>query len=512
MKKHIFVTILAAMTLGLVACGNAGGDGSNNSAADVKLSKLTVSGDYKKSYKIDEEFDPTNFNVTAHYSDETTKALTYNTGADTDYTVRGFDTSTSGPITFSVSYKENNVSKSVQINDVTVEEKEIPSINIVISLTVNGIDTYEDNHSVMWLNSPVLGTDGDKWKSAAMTRVDETHVWTLSVDSVLTSSSYYYDFYYGNADSPSWDETYGKNVNETGGTRAFKVEEGTTTYSFNETFVLKPVDSTISVDLGFDATIVESEDASPSREIKEGLYVWAWNNISNNNVRFEYDGSDQLWHYNFNVDLVQGAGSFKVTFFLGSESTAWLGDDYVAGQWEGDEGSKTFQKWESIEFNVTSETTSITYNSVYFKAQPDLETESNTETKYNVTFKFVMSDGSDLTWLNLFTGSSNQADQLSWEANFWNDEKEDNTFVTTVSYEEGKDDFNFSFKGGRWVADNDNYEPAWIGGANGVSYHLALLELGEVTVVITCETVINAATTYVGNITTTTNCTVTLAE
>ncbi len=79
------------------------------------LSKITIdSMPDKTTYIVGESFDKTGLAVTAHYSDGSTKAVT-------SCTVYGFDSSTAGTKTLTVSYTENDVTKTASFN-ITVEE------------------------------------------------------------------------------------------------------------------------------------------------------------------------------------------------------------------------------------------------------------------------------------------------------------------------------------------------------------------------------------------------------
>ena len=76
-----------------------------------ELSSITVTAPTKTTYNIGEELDTTGMVVTANYSDYSTKEVT------SDVNLSGFDSSTAGEVTVTVSYteKENTVSETFNV-------------------------------------------------------------------------------------------------------------------------------------------------------------------------------------------------------------------------------------------------------------------------------------------------------------------------------------------------------------------------------------------------------------
>ena len=83
----------------------------------VTLTSITLSGSYKTTFDVGDTFSYTGLKVTAHYSDSSSKEVN-------SYSVSGPDLSTSGSKTVTVSYSENNVTKTATYS-ITVNEKEV---------------------------------------------------------------------------------------------------------------------------------------------------------------------------------------------------------------------------------------------------------------------------------------------------------------------------------------------------------------------------------------------------
>lgn len=77
----------------------------------------------KTSYKVGESFDKTGLVVSAQYSDGTSKLVT-------DYTVSGFNSSSAGTKTVTVSYSENGITKTCKFNVTVVAEKQLIAISV----------------------------------------------------------------------------------------------------------------------------------------------------------------------------------------------------------------------------------------------------------------------------------------------------------------------------------------------------------------------------------------------
>ena len=93
----------------------------------VTLESITVSGPTKTEYEIGDELDLTGLVVTAHYSDGNEKVLSAG-----DYEVSGFDSSTAGEKTITVSYQGKTAAFTVN-----VKEAEKPVVTLE-SITISG--------------------------------------------------------------------------------------------------------------------------------------------------------------------------------------------------------------------------------------------------------------------------------------------------------------------------------------------------------------------------------------
>ena len=92
----------------------------------VTLESITVSGPTKTEYEIGDELDLTGLVVTAHYSDGNEKVLSAG-----DYEVSGFDSSTAGEKTITVTYQDKTTTFTVNV-------KEAAPVVTLESITVSG--------------------------------------------------------------------------------------------------------------------------------------------------------------------------------------------------------------------------------------------------------------------------------------------------------------------------------------------------------------------------------------
>ncbi|SCJ21137.1 Endo-1%2C4-beta-xylanase A precursor [uncultured Ruminococcus sp.] len=92
----------------------------------VTLESITVSGPTKTEYEIGDELDLTGLVVTAHYSDGNEKVLSAG-----DYEVSGFDSSTAGEKTITVTYQDKTTAFTVNV-------KEAAPVVTLESITVSG--------------------------------------------------------------------------------------------------------------------------------------------------------------------------------------------------------------------------------------------------------------------------------------------------------------------------------------------------------------------------------------
>ena len=95
----------------------------------VTLESITVSGPTKTEYEIDDELDLTGLVVTAHYSDGSEAAVE-------DYEVSGFDSSTAGEKTITVTYQDKTAAFTVNV-------KEAAPVVTLESITVSGPNKTE---------------------------------------------------------------------------------------------------------------------------------------------------------------------------------------------------------------------------------------------------------------------------------------------------------------------------------------------------------------------------------
>ena len=92
----------------------------------TSLESITVSGPTKTQYEIGDELDLTGLVVTAHYSDRNEKVLSAG-----DYEVSGFDSSTAGEKTITVTYQDKTTAFTVNV-------KEAAPVVTLESITVSG--------------------------------------------------------------------------------------------------------------------------------------------------------------------------------------------------------------------------------------------------------------------------------------------------------------------------------------------------------------------------------------
>ena len=96
---------------------------------EVTLESITVSGPTKTEYEIGDELDLTGLVVTAHYSDGSEAAVE-------DYEVSGFDSSTAGEKTITVTYQDKTTAFTVNV-------KEAAPVVTLESITVTGPNKTE---------------------------------------------------------------------------------------------------------------------------------------------------------------------------------------------------------------------------------------------------------------------------------------------------------------------------------------------------------------------------------
>ncbi|MBQ2974561.1 MAG: bacterial Ig-like domain-containing protein [Clostridia bacterium] len=91
----------------------------------------------KTSYKVGESFNKSGLVVSAQYSDGSSKVVT-------DYTISGFDSSTAGTKTVTVSYTEDGITKTSKFNVNVVAEKKLIAISVASMPTKTVYQVGED--------------------------------------------------------------------------------------------------------------------------------------------------------------------------------------------------------------------------------------------------------------------------------------------------------------------------------------------------------------------------------
>jgi hypothetical protein len=140
-----------------------------------ELSSISVTPPTKTEYNVGDSLDTEGMVVTATYSDESTKDVT------ADAVLSGFDSSTAGEVTVTVSYTEGDVTKTATFT-VTIVEPVVTIYAISVSAnpadggTVSGGGTYDENASVT-----VTATANDNYAFVK---------WTENGEQVSTSASY----------------------------------------------------------------------------------------------------------------------------------------------------------------------------------------------------------------------------------------------------------------------------------------------------------------------------------
>ncbi len=298
-------------------------------------------------------------------------------------------------------------SESSSSNSSSVIERQIE--DITISLTVSGIDAYEDDHAYIYMNADALGSSSS-WGTVQMTQdADNANLWTTVIEDFELEQSISYNFYYGDDTSPNW--TNGKNVIEDAESYTLVTELDTTSYSLSAEFSIPEVTGYIDIEFIIDPRVMETAD-SEAVALNEGVYVWAWNNVDNTTSVLT-ENSNGTWSFTASdVALANGVATVQITPVLGTSSAAdW---SCQIGAWESD-GWKSWGNGISYEF--TSDSTTYTYSGyIYFNSQPTIS-----ETSYTLTITYT--EGSDTTqwptgrWL-VYSSSSSALSDLAWAVDF----------------------------------------------------------------------------------------------
>ena len=183
MKKILSVILCLFLVIGCfpltaMADTTIEGDGETGISLTTivpELSSITVTPPTKTQYNVGDELDTTGMVVTANYTDESTKDVT------TEATLSGFDSSSAGEKTVTVTYTEDGVTKTATFT-VTIVEPVTTTYTISVSAdpseggTVSGGGTYDENASVT-----VTATANEHYSFVR---------WTEGGAEVSTSASY----------------------------------------------------------------------------------------------------------------------------------------------------------------------------------------------------------------------------------------------------------------------------------------------------------------------------------
>lgn len=153
----------------------------------VVLDSISVTPPTKTEYNVGDSLDTAGMVVTATYSDESTKDVT------ADATLSGFDSSSAGEVTVTVSYTEGDVTKTATFT-VTIVEPVTTTYTISVSAdpaeggTVSGGGTYDENEAVT-----VTATESDnysfvKWtENGEQVSTDASYTFTATADRTLVA-------------------------------------------------------------------------------------------------------------------------------------------------------------------------------------------------------------------------------------------------------------------------------------------------------------------------------------
>lgn len=341
----------------------------------------------------------------------------------------------------------SNSSSSSSSSSSSQAERQIE--DITISLTVSGIDTYEEGHEYIYMNADALGSATD-WGTAKMVQdEDNANLWTTVIEDFELEQSISYNFYYGNESSPDW--TNGKNVIEDADYYTLVTEADVTNYALSAEFDVPEVTGTIDIEFKITPTIVET-DGGEEKALESGVYVWAWNNLNNSTVVLT-DNGDGTWSFTASdVSLLDGKATVQITPVLGTKSAAdWSNAEdgeakYKIGAWESGE----WEPWGTgISYDFTSEDTTYAYGKAYFRAQPEIPA-----TSYELTVTYV--EGSDTTswpsarWL-VYSSTSSALTDMSWAVDLsWSS---GNSYTATYSF--GSETIYLGV--GLWLSDANRY-------------------------------------------------------
>lgn len=354
MKKQLLPILIAALSLGLAACGNGGSSSTTpsseqtsseaggssqsqsqsqtSSEAAATLVSIAVSGDYQKSYYKGDGYNPDGLVVTATYDNQTTKVI------DEDaYEVTGFDSTTTGEKTLTVSYQGKTATFKVTVTDV-------PKVTVSFSVTVNGIDAYADEHQKIYLSTE-MGGSATSWKTYEMSQSTENqNVWTVSVEDIEIDQAYEYTYWYGGETTQDVDWTYGHETDSEGAklaNRSLLVKENAHAATDVAYFVVPVLEDKI-VTLTVTPKVQTTADGTATPIENNNLFLYAYNSADRDTVAFTNNGdgtySKQLTVKVNSVDK-SGELTFKGTLSL-VDRADW---NFQSGIWE----NNVFNSWDN---------------------------------------------------------------------------------------------------------------------------------------------------------------------
>lgn len=233
--------------------------------------------------------------------------------------------------------------------------------DVRLTFTVSGITTYEGDHTKIYMNSDAFqDASATSWTTYPLTQDEENpNKWEIIVEHFELEQAMSYNLVYGNDSGPSWAN--GKNLID--GVYPSDDQYRTLVTQADEINYNLTAEFKVGTDK-LDVAVVIVPTIKPTSTTEEAMlsttYVWAWNSVDNNTVKFEkqLDGS---WKYTFSITLVDGKGSLQVTPVLGtSEAANW---DYQHGGYDGTTWS-TWGGWSLSDYSAetTSQTINITFN------------------------------------------------------------------------------------------------------------------------------------------------------
>lgn len=271
------------------------------------------------------------------------------------------DTTTQDSIVETTSEDPTSDTTPDETSEDTSTTIEIPLVDVTVSVNVVGIDTYEGNHSKIWINSPYApGGSATTWTSAVLTQdTEDANVWTYVFAGIEADQLISFNTYYGGETESTIEWTAGINAEGTSAApRSILVEEGMTTQYITSTFTVPSSDDLRDVKVIITPQIIE-ENGGEAKAIANSNSVYAWVGAAGT-VEFtrEEDGT-----FSYTVEnAVIGTETLQITPLVdvaGKSSPSWT---YQIGAWE----SGAWVTWSTgIKLTVPAEgdiTTTATFN------------------------------------------------------------------------------------------------------------------------------------------------------